>query len=114
MTWRPGKADNTGVQRDYLIDDDGSMVVRLTQDVGAALDRNKAMRNHNDGYTESRDHRRVAHIPDAVGLKWLIEEGWWFRDPQYADRLLKKLMDPDWSHLRTADGRLALDNGVIR
>jgi hypothetical protein len=112
--WRYGGTDWTGVRRDWRPDGNGGIELRMSQDVEAALDRNKAARNHNDGYTPSREMRRVATIPPMVALKWLHEEGWWYADPQNADRLLKKLMDPDWAHLRTADGRLALDNGVIR
>ena len=51
---------------------------------------------------------RVASIPYAVGLKWLAEEGWWFEDPQYADRLRRKLMCSDWQDLRTGGGNLAM------
>lgn len=114
MSWRPGGTDWTGVRRDWTPDGEGGIIVRMTQDVAPVLERNKAAKNHNDGYSQSRELRRVATIPPMVALKWLQEEGWWVHDPQCADRLLKKLQDPDWAHLRTADGRLALDNGVIR
>lgn len=114
MTWRYGSTDWTGVRKDWRPDGQGGIEIRTSQDVAPVLERNKAAKNHNDGYSQGREMRRVATIPAAVGLKWLNEEGWWYQDPQYADRLMKKLNDPDWAHLRTADGRLALDNGVIR
>lgn len=114
MTWRAGKTDWTGTRRDYRPDGNGGLEVRISGDVGAVLDWNRAAKNHNDGYTPSRETRRVARIPDAVGMKWLNEEGWWWQDPANVDRLFKKLNDPDWAHLRTADGNLALSNGVIR
>ena len=114
MTWRHGSTDHAGVSRDWRPDGNGGVELRISQDVSQVLEHNKIYRNHNDGYSESRELRRVARIPDAVGLKWLIEEGWWYGDQENADRLLKKLNDPDWAHLRTADGQLALSNGVIR
>jgi hypothetical protein len=92
----------------------GKLVFSATQDAEAILDANKAAANTNDGYSPSRELRRVATIPDIVGLKWLHEEGWWYQDPKYADRLARKLNDPDWRHLRTAPGRVGLSNGRIR
>ena len=114
MGWRYGSTSWNGVRKDWRPDGSGGIEVRVSQDVAPALEANKTARNENDGYSKSRELRRVASIPASVGQKWLIEEGWWYQDPANADRLLKKLQDPDWSHLRTADGRLTLDNGVIR
>lgn len=78
------------------------------------IDRNMAMATHNDGYSPSRELRRVASIPYIIGLKWLNEEGWWFLDPDHSDKLAQKLNDPDWRHLRTAEGRVGMSNGVMR
>ena len=85
-----------------------------TQDTTDILDRNRAMATHNDGYNADRTMRRVASVPYIVGLKWLNEEGWWFMDPEHADKLARKLNDPDWRHLRTADGQLGISNGEFR
>lgn len=114
MTWRFGSTDQYGVTRHWKPDGEGGIRINLSQDVETILDANKHDANFNDGYSTSRELRRVARIPAIVGQKWLIEEGWWYQDPQHADRLLAKLNDPDWRHLRTAEGRLALSNGVIR
>jgi hypothetical protein len=35
-------------------------------------------------------------------------------DPAHADKLARKLNDPDWAYLRTAPGRLGVTNGVMR
>lgn len=101
----------------FLVRDGKDFRFASTQDVDPILDRNKAMATHNDGYTPSRDVKRVATIPYIVGLKWLNEEGWWFmdtHDPDVARKLAQKLNDPDWRHLRTADGQVGVSNGVIR
>lgn len=95
---------------------DGTHTFAASQDVEAVLDANKAARNHNDGYTKDRGMRRVASIPVVVQLMWLNE------DPpldiynaEHADRLAKRLNDPDWAYLRTADGRVAaLADGGFR
>jgi hypothetical protein len=82
------------------------------------IEQNKAMRTHNDGYSPSRELRRVASIPFIIGLQWLNEEGWWFldagHDPDVAVKLARKLNDPDWAYLRTADGQVGVSNGVMR
>lgn len=85
-----------------------------SQNTDAILDRNKAEANQNDGYTQDRSLRRVARIPYIVGLKWLNEEGWWFEDPEHAAKLASKLNSSEWAHLRTAEGRLGVSNGVMR
>jgi hypothetical protein len=57
-------------------DGEGGLLVHSVQDVAPVLERNKALANHNDGYSASRELRRVAFIPNIVRLKWLNEEGW--------------------------------------
>ena len=108
-------ADAPGGVSHYWIDDgDGNYRIASFQDTDAILDQNKAKANHNDGYSPSRDLRRVAEIPWIIWLKWKQEEGWDALNPRYADRLARKLNDPDWAHLRTAPGHLAVSNGVMR
>jgi hypothetical protein len=89
-----------------------------TQDVAPMLERNKAMFNHNDGYSKSRELRRFASVPYVVGIKWLNEEGWWFmdadKDPDVAKKLAAKLNSSDYAHLRTAEGRVGVSNGQLR
>lgn len=111
--WKFGNIDN-GIRRDYKLDENGQLSIRMSADIGAALDANRNMRNHNDGYSQSRELRRVAHIPDMLRLKWINEEGWDCLNPEYNDRLVKKLNDPDYAYLRTADGNLGYSNGIIR
>lgn len=98
----------------WLVEDENGSRIASTQDTTAILDRNKAMATHNDGYSADRSMRRVASVPYVVALKWLNEEGWWMFDPANADKLARKLNDPDWRHLRTADGHLGISNGTFR
>lgn len=115
MSWRFGNYDAaTGVRKDYRHDGNGGIEVRMSGDVAPLLDQNKAMANHNDGYSKSRELRRVASIPPIVRMKWLTEEGFDCLDPQHQDKLAKKLNDPDYAYLRTAGGRLGVSNGRMR
>ena len=94
---------------------DGSALIHSVQDVGPAIEAAKAMRNHNDGYSDNRSFRRVAHVPHGLRNKWLQEEGWdAYRPDLYADKLAQKFMDLDYAHLRTADGRVGVSNGRLR
>jgi hypothetical protein len=100
----PG-TDDQDVHHFWLDDGQGGAVISA-QDVGPALERNKAMANHNDGYSPSRELRRVAFIPAIIRDKWLNEEGWdAYRPDLYLDKLKAKLNDADWRYLRTAEGR---------
>lgn len=104
-----------GVSHYWRGEADGGATIISQQDVGGALERNKAMRLHNDGYTPSRDMRRVAFIPAIIRDKWLAEEGWdAYRADLYPEKLAQKLNDPDYAFLRTADGRLGVTNGDLR
>jgi hypothetical protein len=98
----------------WMVRDGKNTRFASTQGTDGILDQNKAMLTHNDGYTPDREMKRVASVPYIVALKWLNEEGWWMFDPEHADKLAAKLNDPDWAHLRTAEGRLGVSNGVMR
>lgn len=94
-----------GVKRYWRSNGDGTHDVVAFQDLDPILDECKAMATHNDGYSESRNLRRVAFIPDIIALKWLNEEGFWYLDPNAADKVRQKLNCSDYAHLRTAPGR---------
>lgn len=98
----------------WMIQDGDDTRFASTQDTTAILDRNKASLTHNDGYSESRELRRVASVPYIIALKWLNEEGWWMFDPACADKLAAKLNSSEYAHLRTAEGRVGVSNGVMR
>lgn len=98
----------------YMVEDENGTSFAAVAPTDPVIERNKAMATHNDGYTASRELRRVASIPYIIGLKWLNEEGWWFLDPECSDKLAAKLNDPDWRHLRTAEGHVGVSNGILR
>lgn len=107
ISWFMEKVADTGdMARDYAI--------HSHQEVDHVLDRNKALATHNDGYTPSREGRRVASIPMALIQKWKAEEGWDAFDPEHADKLAQKLNSSEYAHLRTAPGRIGVSNGIMR
>lgn len=106
MTWLPLWSDPaTGSQTFFKANSDGTYTVWSTQENDPLLDDNKAMANHNDGWSESRDIRRAASIPMLLIEKWKQEEGWNALDMRYRDKLKQKLNDIDYQHLRTAHWR---------
>lgn len=102
----------------YWRDTEDGAEIKSVTDVAPILERNKAMANHNDGWSPSKELRRVGSIPFALIHKWLCEDGVNVldagHDPHAAAYLMRKLNDPDYRHLRTAPGRLGISDGVIR
>lgn len=104
---------SAGIAHSMIEDENGTAFAALGE-TDPIIERNKAMANHNDGYSPSRELRRVAHIPWIIIQKWKNEEGWDALDPDHSDKLMQKLNDPDWAYLRTSEGRLGMSNGVMR
>ena len=104
--------------RHYMVTEGNETRFIAEGEVGDIFERNRQLANWNDGYSPTRELRRVATIPAVIGLKWLNEEGWWFQhaahDPDVARKLAQKLNDPDYAYLRTAPGRVGYSNGSIR
>lgn len=103
---QPLLTSSAGITHEWEDVGGGDYLIHSSADVTAMLDRNKGMATHNDGYTPSREMRRVAFIPEIIRQKWMNEEGWDAFNPAHADRLMRKLNDPDYLWLRTAEGRL--------
>lgn len=85
--------------------DGGDMHVLRHQDCEPILDNNKRLYTLNDGYSPSRDLRRVASIPLTVVEQWM-KEGVNIFDKNCAEAIRKKLNSPEWLYLRTAPGRV--------
>ena len=98
----------------YMVEDEDGARFYSEQSTDAIFDNNKRMATHNDGYSQSRELRRVASIPFSLILKWKNEEGWDAFDPEHADKLAQKLNSSEYQYLRTAEGRIGVSNGVLR
>jgi len=100
------------VKTTYHSDDSNKQVViERNVDYKPIIDHNKKMYNHNDGYSKSRDLKRVASIPTLVLELWTKEyngTGNWFALPKEVQQkiLKKKLNSSEFQYFRTAPGRL--------
>jgi hypothetical protein len=82
-------------------------VIETVQDVAPVLERNKVLQNGDDaGWSQSRDLRRAATIPDIIILKWRNEYGIDVFNRNHWPAVKKLLNDPEWRYLRTAPGTL--------
>ena len=99
-----------GVISTFHYDPDGEKsTVETTQDVEPILERNKALQNQDDGYSPSREWRRIASIPLVVAQQWMKEDGVnWLALPRRERQiyLRRKLRDPQYRYLRTSAGPL--------
>lgn len=112
--FEPFFKSSAGVSHYWRQNDDGTITWAASQDTDPILEANKAKATHNDGYSPTREMRRVASIPFALIAKWLHEEGWDAMNPEHADKLAQKLNSSEYLYLRTAEGRIGVSNGVIR
>lgn len=104
-----------GIRKYWTENDDGSVTVTRVQEVDTVLEHNKRQALHNDGYSDTREMRRVASIPLILIQKWKDEEGWDAFNPDHAHKLAEKLNSSDYAWLRTAEGHLGkLQDGGFR
>lgn len=106
LDWKPLWTTAGGTQVFFKDNGDGTYTVWSTQDNDPILERNAAMANENNGYSPSRDIRRMASIPLNLIQKWKHEEGFDALNPHNQDALTRKMNDIDYSKLRTAHWRV--------
>ena len=95
----------------YFVEADGKLTIKNSQDVDPILQKNKRLYNLNDGYSKSKDLKRVASIPSLVLQLWAKEYNGtnnWFAIPHIErKRILKlKLNSNEFRYFRTALGRI--------
>jgi len=99
------------VRSDYIKESDGKLTIKQTQDVEPVLKKNKQLITLNDGYSKSRDLKRVASIPNICLTIWAKEYNGtnnWFRIPDVERKkiLKKKLNSNEYRYFRTAEGKI--------
>ena len=96
----------------YMKDDmEGKIVTKEEVNIKPHLQHNKRLLNLNDGYTKSRDMKRVASIPTIALQVWAKEYNGsnnWFGLPKDVQKniLKKKLNSSEFRYFRTAEGKL--------
>ena len=94
-----------GLTEAFHVDNDVRYAIETIQDVEPILENNKKLATAGDGYSPSRDIRRIANIPNVIIEKWINEGICNVFDKNDAPKLRRLLNDPDWRHLRTSPGR---------
>ena len=88
-----------------FVDNIDGVAMLAEQDVEPILDSNKAEYNSGiDGWTPSRDMRKVAEIPLIVAEIWRNTLGVDVFDPNHAPAVSRLLNSSEWRYLRTAPG----------
>lgn len=87
------------------------VVIERTVNYKPIIEHNKKMFTHNDGYSKSRDLKRVASIPTLVLEVWTREyngtNNWFALKKEEQQKILKtKLNSNEFQYFRTAPGRL--------
>jgi hypothetical protein len=104
-----------GLQKtSYGIDDkEQKIVVKEEVNVKPHLKHNKTLYNLNDGYSKSKELKRVASIPTIALSVWANEfdsnskGNWWGLPKQVQNKILKtKLNSNEFRYFRTAQGKI--------
>ncbi len=103
--WQPLMTSPSGVEYFFRDNEDGTFTVWSTQENDPILERNKAMANHNAGWSRDKTIRREASIPMGLIQHWRETEGVNVLHPSGHDFLKKKLNDSDFQLLRTSPGK---------
>lgn len=86
---------------------DDTFTIETTQNVNPVIDANVSDFNSgSDGYTPSRELRKVASIP-MIEVHRLMKQGINIFNEDDWPKIAAKLDDPDWLKFRTAPGRIS-------
>ena len=88
---------------DYNSVTDVTTVIHEFDDVGAALDQNKALANDNE-YTKQgikNGFWHYAFIPNALIHKWMVEDGINVYRKEDEKKVFQKLNSPEYRYLKT-------------
>lgn len=98
---------DTGESVWFESDGDDGFHLHHEQDCTPILNDNAVLRNTGlDAWRAGDDFRKEASIPNGLLMKWLAEEGIEFWKPEGMQRIVKKLNDPEYRYLKTADVRI--------
>jgi len=96
----------------YMKDDmEGKIAVKEEVNIDPHLKHNKRLLNLNDGYSKSRDLKRVASIPTIALSVWANEyngsNNWFGLPPEVKKKILKKkLNSTEFRYFKTAEGNI--------
>ena len=101
-----------GLQKTTFMKDDmeGKIVTKEEVNINPHIQHNKRLYNLNDGYSKSRDMKRVASIPTIALSVWANEyngsNNWFGLPKEVQKQILKKLNSSEFRYFKTAEGNL--------
>ena len=95
----------------YIQESDGKLTINNQQNLNPLLERNKKLYTQNDGYTASRDMRRIASVPPIILQIWAKEyngtRNWWALPKDTQKKIFRvKLNSNEFRYFKTSEGRL--------
>lgn len=84
----------------------GQLTIETIQECQGIVDDNKILRNSSDGYSESRNMKKVATVPVIFIDLWAKESGLTIGTREFGNYLAKKLNDPEYRGFRTSEGTI--------
>ena len=95
----------------YIKESEGKLTINNQQDLNPLMKRNKRLYTLNDGYTASRDMRRVASVPPIILQIWSKEyngtNNWWGLPKEIQKKIMRtKLNSNEFRYFRTSEGSL--------
>ena len=105
------KIDGLKKETFLLNEQDKQIVLKEEVNINSHIKHNKALYNLNDGYSKSRELKRVASIPTLALQVWANEYNGtknWFALPKEIQKQImkKKLNSNEFQYFKTAAGRL--------
>ena len=104
---------NEGLKQTVYSKDDteNKIIINEKVNINPHLQHNKTLYNHNDGYSKSRELKRVASIPTIALSVWAKEyngDSNWFGLPKEVQKkiLKEKLNSSEFRYFRTAEGKI--------
>ena len=102
---------DAGVKTRYIQESDGKLTIHNQQNLSPLMERNKKLYTQNDGYTASRDMRRVASVPPIILQLWTKEyngsNNWWALPKDTQKKIMRtKLNSNEFRYFKTSEGSL--------
>ena len=102
---------DAGVKTKYIQESDGQLTINNQQNLNPLLERNKKLYTQNDGYTASRDMRRIASVPPIMLQLWTKEyngsNNWWALPKDTQKKIMRtKLNSNEFRYFKTSEGSL--------
>ena len=95
----------------YIKESDGKLTINNQQDLNPLMKRNKRLYTLNDGYTKSKDMRRVASVPPIIlqirSKEYNGTNNWWGLPKDTQKKIMRtKLNSNEFRYFRTSEGSL--------